>query len=362
MKVTTATIKITMNKNNHPLLINNHNVPVVTASMTTNDISILDKHHKAASSSNSRAAYSQDLKSWKCWCQEYRVCPESPEDGDICLWLSHMAEDGAPNRLKTKNDELVITRSQALAIKTIERRLSTVRQFLRSKQCHVADSMVVKNHLRGIRKVHQHKRLQRAKAMTPTILETVIQAISCDSYKDFRDKALLLLGFSGALRVSDLSGITPESIKHHYGNRGVILTFGTRKAKAELSRIEIYKANNHLLCPVQAIEDLLLKFPKLISDQTQCIFRGTSRHGQPTNTGLKPDTIARIIKARAKTAGFAIGNGQLQGHSLRRGYIDTALMAGHSIAEVMKTSGHSDPKTLMMYLDELGEFKGQSLL
>ena len=351
-----------MDKNSPALPTGNTKSPIVTASLTSDDISILNKHHKAATSSHSQAAYGQDLKSWKRWCQEYQVSPEHPEDGDICLWLSHMAEDGAPNRLKTIDDEVLLTCSQALAIKTIERRLSTVRKYLRSHQCSSADALLVKNHLRGIKKTHKYKRLKRAKAMTPSLLEQIILSIPTNSYKDFRDTTLLLLGFSGALRVSDLSEITPASISHHYGNRGIILTFATRKAKSELSRIEIYRANNPKLCPVKAIENLLVKYPTLASMEHTCIFRGTTRHGQPTNTGLKADTIARIIKTRSKDAGFAIGDGQLQGHSLRRGYIDTALMAGHSIAEVMKTSGHSDPKTLMMYLDELGEFKGQSLL
>ena len=285
-----------------------------------------------------------------------------PGDGDVCLWLSHMAESGMPNRLVTDsaNGETTIVAGIPLAQNTIDRRLSTIRQYLRSLGCDAADTGVVSEHLKGIRNAHSRRRQKRAQALDPDMLSEIITSIPGQTqYKDFRDRVIFLLGFSGALRVSDLAYLQVSNLSYPQNGKGIILTFERRKAKHDLSRIEIYKAKDPELCPVRAIESMFDRYPVL---PEQPLLRGTTRHGQPTKKGLKAATIANIIKDRAQTAGYAVCDGNIQGHSLRRGHIDTALMSGRDIPEVMKTSGHSDPKTLMLYLEELGRFSGESLL
>lgn len=335
--------------------------PIITAKISTDDIHLLEAHHSAAINPETAKAQQQDIKTWILWCNEHGVNPQQPGDGDICLWLSHMAADGAPNRLEynADNESSRLIAGTALSMKTIDRRLSSVKSYLKDRKCSIVEHDRVKNHLKGIKRTHVRRKLKKAEPIYPEKLKTIAGSADYNCYKGLRDRAILLLGFSGALRVSDIAYIQPDNIKMHPGGRGIVLTFETRKSKHDISHIEIYHGKDPVLCPVLALQKLTKAYPPLPGIG---IFRGTTRHGSPTRNSLKPDTIARIIKEHAAAAGYKIGDGSIQGHSLRRGYINTALLAGRSIPDIMKVTGHSDPKTLVMYQDELGDFNGESLI
>ncbi len=351
--------------NSGDLSLRSVDIPQISAQLTKKDQELLNQHHDAGENKNTQRAKRQDLKSWSTWCLQHGVSPITPEVGDLCLWISHMGANDMPNRMIMDADsgEPKLVPGSALSMKTIDRRLSSVRDYLKQSRCETANHKVIKKHLRGIKTLHSRRRLKRAKSMSPSLLRCTLDAIEQDGqYKNLRDRCMLLLGFSGALRVSDLSYLQRNNLIFPESGKGILLQFESRKAKTDLSVIEIYRANATYLCPVATLENMLNQYPAIDGNPEGKLFRSTTRHGNPTDKGLTADTIARIIKTRANNAGLNTGNGQIQGHSLRRGYIDTSLKRGIPISEVMKTTGHSDPKTLMLYLQELGEFSGESLL
>lgn len=288
---------------------------------------------------------------------------------DICLWLTHMATHGRPNRLRfdasTKRSELYD--GDALSLRSIRRRLSTLKWWLGEQGLspNPAAAAIVQDQLSGIVRLAATKP-KRARGLESRWLPKVLSTAQTFSstplslrpeteesdFIDIRDRTLIAVGFAGAFRISDLANLRMDGVELFAG--GALLGFTQRKRSQGYSKVRIVAGSDPARCPVQLLRQYLAKLSEHGVNLTpdSALFRRANRNRQPGNTGLHPASIARIITRRAAVLGIE----GISGHSLRRGFIDSALKAGAPISEVMKISGHRDPKTLMLYLDDLESF------
>ncbi|MBY5991597.1 tyrosine-type recombinase/integrase [Ferrimonas balearica] len=317
------------------------------------DQALLDQIQRARLSEKTWQARRSDLRQFGFWCQAHNLVPNQASEADLCLWLTHMACEGRPNRLvyspHSRQSQLVA--GPALSIRSIRRRLSTLKWWMgqQGRTPNPAAGALVQDHLAGIVRLLPG-RPKRAQGLGADPLAQLMATLPEGEFIEIRDKTLLAVGFAGALRVSDLAALQIEDVRL-YPN-GANLGFETRKRRSEFSQVPIVAGADPARCPVA----LLRRYLALLGDSQGPLFRRANRNRAPIEKALHPSSVARIIMKRATGVGLKASHGGISGHSLRRGFIDSALMRGAPISEVMKISGHRDPKTLMLYLDDLGHF------
>lgn len=164
-----------------------------------------------------------------------------------------------------------------------------------------------------------------------------------DSAKDRRDKALLLLGFAGAFRRSEVIGLDVADIEHV--RQGIVVTL--RRSKTDQIGAG-YKLGipfgRSRWCPVRHLADWL-DHAKI---EAGPIFRGINRHGHVADQRLSGEAVSIIVKERAKAAGF--DPDAYSGHSLRAGLATSAVLAGVSTLSIRRTTRHASDAMLARYV------------
>ncbi|QIZ76577.1 tyrosine-type recombinase/integrase [Ferrimonas lipolytica] len=332
-------------------LSNQRDLPSFTATITEDDLNRLAQIHRSRVAEKTWQARASDLRQFKIWCQAHQVNPNIPTSADLCLWLSHMATDNSLNRLRydVSTGESTLYRGNALAVRSIRRRHSSIKWFFDQQTTgkNPATDALVHGQLAGISRLLPSKP-KRAAAIRTEWLAPIVADIETDGFVGLRDQLIVTLGFAGAMRVSDLAALQIEHVRLF--PNGAILGFEQRKRRNEYSQIHIVAGQNPNSCPIL----LLQRYLSVIGRQHGALLVRANRNGAPAKLALHPSSIARIIKKRSNVVAPPFAH--ISGHSLRRGFIDSALAKGAPISEVMKVSGHKDPKTLMLYLDDCGMF------
>jgi integrase len=172
--------------------------------------------------------------------------------------------------------------------------------------------------------------------------------------KVLRDRALLLIGFAGAFRRSELVGMRVEHITRLQTGIEVELPCSKTDQQAESRQVHIPTASSERNCPVRALEIFL----SAVGIADGPAFRSVDRHG---NVGdkLSAHAVALIVK---ESVGRAGGNmAATSAHSLKAGYVSTAVdtLLPHQIMEV---TGHRSMTTLSKYIRPVMRRKIPSLL
>ena len=290
---------------------------------------------RAAASNKTLKAYAKDWAHFSRWCRMKGAesLPPSPEM--IGMYLADLAS-GAGGR--------------PLAVSTIERRLSGLswnyaqRGFsLDRGNRHIASVLT------GIKRKHARPPVQKAAIMAEDIL-AMVATLPFD-LRGLRDRAILLLGYAGGLRRSEIVSLdcgkddTLES-----GGWIEIMEDGallTLNAKTGWREVEIGRGSRDQTCPVHALEQWLA-FAKIDFGP---IFVGTSRDGKrASDTRLNDKHVARLIKRTVLDAGIRSDLPQKErlalfsGHSLRAGLASSAELderfvqkqLGHASAEMTR--------------------------
>ena len=158
-----------------------------------------------------------------------------------------------------------------------------------------------------------------------------------------RDKALLLLGFAGAFRRSELVSIDFEDLK--MVREGYVVKLRRSKTDQEGAgrEVAIPYGSNPQTCPVRAILDWL-NCSKIGSGP---IFRPINKHGHVLSSRLSSKAVSLIIKKNPHLRGK---EGNFSGHSLRAGFVTTAAIKGVAEHTIMKQTGHKRSDTLKKYI------------
>ncbi|WP_083792053.1 site-specific integrase [Roseobacter sp. GAI101] len=278
-------------------------------------------------SENTRQAYRADLAHFTVW---GGTLPASPET--IARYLAEHAEILAPA--------------------TLSRRVATL------SKAHEANGWpnpcrkeLVRATLRGIKRVKGTAQAQ-ARPLLREDLFLVLDALD-DDPRSLRDRALLLVGWAGGFRSSELTGLDLSDIEEV--REGLILHL--RKSKTDQTgqgrKIGIPLGRTRH-CPVAALSGWRQALP----EPDGRVFRPVDRHGNVRGPMLRPDAVSTILRDRLATAG--IESEGYSGHSLRAGLATSAIKAGVPTYKVRAQTGHASDVMLARYVRDAGLFDGNA--
>ena len=169
-----------------------------------------------------------------------------------------------------------------------------------------------------------------------------------------RDRTLMLLGFAGAFRRSELVGLDIADCA--FGKDGLTVTLRRSKTHQDGPgrKIGIPYGSNPDTCPVRTIPAWI----ELASIAAGPLFRSVSRHGQVQAGRLGGIDVARVVKKLAVRAG--LDPAKYAGHSLRAGHATSAAIAGASERSIMNQTGHRSVQIVRRYIRDGSLFRENS--
>ncbi len=287
---------------------------------------------RKARAENTHRAYAADWKHYTRWCARRGLSETPPEPQQIGLYLADLASAGGAS------------------VRSIERRLSGLAwMFRQGKMPMDRTDPHIREVLAGIRKAHGRPPVTKDALLASDIL-SMIEMLGRD-LRGLRDRAILLLGFAGGLRRSEIVGLDhgPNETEDGRGwieilEGGVILHV---KGKSGWREVEIGPGSSDLSCPVQALKTWMT----LGRIAHGPVFRGITRDGRRIQSERLSDRhVARLVKKMAMAAGIRgdLSEGEREkrfsGHSLRAGLATAAQVEerfvqrhlGHTTAEMTR--------------------------
>lgn len=262
--------------------------------------------------------------------------------------LAHFREWGGmvPAQPSLVADYLV-AHAERLSMATLRRRLVAIgRAHTTYALPNPVPTELVRLTMKGIARKHgkpQHP-------MKPLLKEDVLRILACmgDSLRDTRDRALLLVGFAGGFRRSELVGITMADFE--YRREGVVVTLPRSKTDQEGQGRKVgIPYGRGSVCPVKALQ----AWVGMAGITEGPVFRQVAKGGR-LGGALSARAVADIVKERAITAGLDATD--LAAHSLRSGMVTSATQAGFASHKIMAQTGHTSLETLHRYIRDADLF------
>jgi site-specific recombinase XerD len=283
----------------------------------------------AEKSEATRRAYRSDFAIFTAWCIARGVAdmPAAPET--VKVFLASQAIGG------TKSS-------------TLGRRIAAIRYAHKLAGFDPpTNSEMVKVELRGIRRTIGAAP-ERKDAATADRVGDMLAMIP-DTLPGIRDRALLLLGFAGAFRRSELVALMVTDLVETQGGLRVMI----RKSKTDQEGAgqEIAIPSGGKLRAVEAVK-VWLAAAKIESGP---VFRSINRGGRVLPDALTDRSVALIVKAYAEQAG--LNPAVYAGHSLRSGFLTSAADAGATVFKMMEVSRHKSIDTLRGYVRRANLFR-----
>lgn len=246
------------------------------------------------------------------------------------------------------------------SVSTLSHRLAAIRlMHLGNGHSSPHNTLPVIEVLRGIRNSRKEVGVlpNRKEALVDTTIKRLIDSLDTNTLRGHRDRALLLYGFAGALRRSEIVGINTSHIKTH--EKGHVLTIpyskGDQTGKGQT--IGILAQAGSPYCPVTAM-DTWLKLSRIKSGAVfRRFFRGDSigqeRLGDRAVAELIKDTIYALKDPSLNYQNFS-------GHSLRHGFLSSASENKAGLFKLIAQSRHKHLNTLLNYVAEQDRFEAHA--
>jgi site-specific recombinase XerD len=174
-------------------------------------------------------------------------------------------------------------------------------------------------------------------------------AAAPDTLAGLRDRALLLLGFAGALRRSELVALNVDDLEEAEG--GLRIRIARSKTDQEGQGAVIAIVPGAVACPIKSVKAWLTA-AKITEGP---VFRPMLKGGRVTSDRLSDKSVADIIKTYARRIGLDANS--VGGHSLRAGFLTSAAARGASIFKMMDVSRHKSVDTLRGYVRDAEMFR-----
>ena len=280
---------------------------------------------------NTRRAYAVDLREFRSWCDAHAVSWMPAEATTLVAYLTSLA--------KTHKVSSITRRLAAISV---------AHRFSQQKTNPVKD-FKVRQILEGIKRKKKCAPTQKHPTVTLHIKEMVGEIPP--TLQGLRDKALLLLGFSGALRRSELVGIDVEDLA--LCKEGLVVTIRTSKTDQYSfgRKVGVCFGDNESTCPVKAVTNWM----KASGVSTGPLFRPI-QWSKVQEERLSDKAVARMVKRYGADIGLEAS--KFSGHSLRAGLVTSAIQAGVDPLDVQRHSGHASLDMLKRYIRDATVFRG----
>src|SRR5712671_5869637 len=283
---------------------------------------------KAEKALSTRRAYGTDFRLFKAYCDAKGVSALPASPATVAAYLAAEAQTAKPS--------------------TIGRRIAAIRYAHKLAGFETpTDAEGVKATMRGIRRTFGGARNKKTPAVAAKMHSMV--AMAPEGLAGLRDRALLLLGFAGAFRRSELVALDVADIAET--ETGLLVTIRRGKTDQEGAGRTSAIPRGDVACPVKALRAWL----DAAAIEAGPIFRPIDRAGTVRASRLTCRSVAKFVKAYAARAGFDATT--FSGHSLRSGFLTSAAAKGASIFKMMDQSGHKSVDTLRGYVRDAELFK-----
>ena len=254
--------------------------------------------------------------------------------------------------------EYLASFADTLAVATLQHRLIAIhRAHLEAGHDSPAMESLVKRTMQGIRRTKGTAQ-RRVKALVKDdIIELVLTAEKQKPMKAARDVALILIGFAGAFRRSELVSIRKEDITAF--DHGIEIHIRRTKTQQEKGHTVFIPCAKSSRCPVKALEKWLARS----GIDSGPVFRPINRHGQiASNDAMTPQSVALLLKEVTSHSRSSEVAKSVAGHSLRAGYCTEAASVGLAAHIIMEQTGHRSSATLAKYIRPIARRRTPSLL
>jgi len=293
---------------------------------------------KSSKANNTLRAYKSDFRDFGAFCAKHGFNSMPTEPKVVSLYLTHL--------------------SASSKISTLRRRLVSIGVVHKIKG-HYLDTKhpVIIENLMGIKRKKGSIQIGK-KPILINHLKQIINVIDeqkIEKIKKIRNKTLILIGFGGGFRRTELISIDHEDID--FVQEGVKIT--VRKSKTDQFGEGMIKGlpyfSNEKYCPVTNLKNWLT----LSKIKTGPIFRRFAKGSILTRHRLTDQSVVLIIKDCLKLAG--IENQNFSGHSLRSGFATVAAESGADERSIMAMTGHKTTQMVRRYIKEANLFKNNAL-
>lgn len=285
---------------------------------------------RASLSANTIRAYRADWSGFQDWCagRGLRSLPATP--GTVANYASSLAGAGRK-------------------VPTIARKMAAIRYYHRAAgQDNPVDHGGVAAILKGIRRRVGTAPKQKA-AATVDIIHRLLAHIPADTLQGVRDRAIILLGFAGAFRRSELVGIGLEDLT--FTEQGLDVFLPRSKTDQEGNGATVAILNGKALRPADAVREWI----EAAGITSGKLFRQVGRAGIVQEEELSAQSVGLVIKRLAAAAKLDVAS--LSAHSLRAGFITSAAEHRASISRIMEVSRHRDPRTVETYVRRADRYR-----
>ena len=293
---------------------------------------------RASKANNTLRAYKSDFKDFVSFCTKHG-CKTMPTDPKIVsIYLTHL--------------------SKTSKMSTLRRRLVSI-GIVHKMKGHYLDTKhpVIIENLMGIKRSKGSIQIGK-KPILINHLKQIINVINEQTYEDIvklRNKALILIGFGGGFRRTEIISIDKEDLE--FVEEGVKITL--RRSKTDQFGEGMIKGlpyfSNEIYCPVTNLKNWL----KISKIKNGPIFRRFARGSTLTEHRLTDQSVVLLIKECLRLAG--IENQNFSGHSLRSGFATVAAEFGADERSIMAMTGHKSTQMVRRYIKEANIFKNNAL-
>lgn len=278
---------------------------------------------REARAENTLRAYRSDWRDFEGWCRarNFLSCPASSET--VALYLTAL--------------------SRSHKVSTLTRRISAISQAHQTAGFpSPTEESSVRLVMAGIRRSLGTSAEAKRPVLVPD-LQAMVSAIP-HNVIGLRDRALLLIGFSGAFRRSELVALDWEDLAETAD--GLVITIRRSKTdqEAEGRKIAIPRGREESTCPLGALS----LWCTAAGSESGPVFLRVNRHGQILRQRLSAEAVAIVVKRWVGRIGYE--EGEFAGHSLRSGLATAAAIAGKSERAIMNQTGHRSTSTVRRYI------------
>ena len=285
---------------------------------------------RKAAAANTLRAYRADWQHFSDWCAAHSFVPVPAAPATVGAYLASLAETHAPS--------------------TIRRRLAALGKMHRfNDRPWNPAHRDIQGPLQGL--LRQHGRPpQKAAPLTLAMLRQLIA--TCDnSARGRRDRLLLLFGFAGALRRSELVALQVEDVAEVAGGLRLRIPRSKTDPAGQGAEIGLPCGKHAATCPVQAFA----AWQAIARRKAGPLFRRIGTGERIGDAALHPDAVRRILARRCRMAGISPeGFERLSAHALRVGFITEAYGKGVRDEDIMRHTRHRDLRTMRGYVQRAG--------
>ena len=364
-----AEVRTALDRNTGSVLVDTAQLVAARSRFDDHQAAALARYLGTSQATNTVRAYRTDWRAWLAWCVTHSRTALPADPLDVAVYLATAADAIVEGRWR-------------YAPATLDRKAAAIAAV------HAAGGLpsptrtdVVRLTLRGIRRA----RNARPARKRPVLLHTLTDMLAHrppDGPARHRDTLLLLVGFAGALRRTELAAITLDDIHvtddHRTGQPVLIINLNTTKTDPTGTaghHVALPRGQQPDTCPICALTDWLDLLtihhtrgdlrghtlqtttahrcnnhqPTPLADGTgRPLFPRINRHGHLADTAISGRAVGELVKRYAQRAG--LDPTAFAGHSLRAGFATQAALGGASDREIMRQGRWSNAGTVHRYI------------